>query len=169
MCGIYCSFDRKIFETLKTLNSYRGSVNESLTEFNGYLIGHSQAPTSKTSHIHPAAYKNAKLWHNGLILGMNDKWDTEYILTSIHDNGFKSLSDLEGSFACVYQIDNELFVFRNELSPLFIDDDLNISSTKFIYCHDVEPNVIFKVDLFNKRLIKISEFKTKNNPYYFND
>lgn len=169
MCGIYCSFDRKIFETLKTLNSYRGSVNESTTEFNDYLIGHSQAPTSKTSHVHPAVYKNAKLWHNGLVLGMTNQWDTEYILKSIRDVGFETLSQLDGSFACIYQVDNELFIFRNELSPLFVDDKLNISSTKFIYSHDIDPNTVFKVDLFNKRLIKIAEFETKNNPYYFND
>ena len=51
---------------------------------------------------------------------------------------------------------------------MFIDEDHNISSTKFEGSKSLEPNVIWE---FNpgKTLIGIGYFKTVENPYFFMD
>ena len=62
---------------------------------------------------------------------------------------------------------SELFVFRNEISPLFYNDDLDFSSTKFKGSISLPPNSVFKLGIKDKKIIKITEFTTKENPYYF--
>lgn len=172
------------FKTLHNLNFIEGDY---------FYLGHIQAPTTEAAadeSVHPAIYHNGydkltSLWHNGIIkqreLDRINKennshyvWDTQMLCESITNNGFESLSDIEGSFACVYvesDIDSRratCYIFRNEISPLFVDDQLNISSTKFEGSHSLEPGKVFKLDIVNRKLIDTNiRFKTKENPYFF--
>jgi len=50
---------------------------------------------------------------------------------------------------------------------MFIDDQLNISSTKFDGSKPTRPNLIFKMNFDEMVLEEEAEFKTKENPYYF--
>lgn len=192
MCAIIGSFDTETFKSLRELNLYRGSRTNSLAvihsnnEFNlrrgiellnvfshendAYKLGHLQAPTGKHSSIHPAVYEDTMLWHNGIVRRMyNDEWDTLFICKKIYGHAWEALSEIDGSFACVYWDGVDLFIFRNEISPLFIDDKMNISSTKFEGSKSLPPNEVFKVDLNAKCLKNVGKFRTKDNPYYFGD
>jgi hypothetical protein len=62
-----------------------------------------------------------------------------------------------------------LYLFRNEISPMFIDKQMNISSTKFEDSEETCPNVVFRMDLNYNNLINVGEFKTAENPYYFTE
>lgn len=197
MCSIIGSFSVDKLQDLRTINIARGSISHSLgifapnleyksvlidlirqndlinfSDFNVddycYKIGHSQAPTAKTANIHPAEYKSTLLWHNGLIKGMFDQWDTAYICKNLYESNWEFLSTVNGSFACIYYDENEhLYVFRNEIAPLFVDQNLNISSTKFDDSTSLEPNVVFKLDLNNRIMNPVATFKTFDNPYDF--
>lgn len=137
-----------------------------------YYIAHSQAPTTQTNHTHPAIFGNAMLWHNGIIKQSTlpeETWDTAWLLEKILDYGWSSLSRVDGTFACIMHWGSDLFVFRNEISPLFIDDNLNISSTKFENSRSLEPNKVFKMYLTDKKIAPIAYFETVENPYYFGD
>lgn len=140
------------------------------TELPGrFYVAHSQAPTTQTGHMHPAAYGNCLLWHNGIIKQKSlpeNTWDTLWLLENITNYGWSSLSRIDGTFACVMYNHGNLFVFRNEISPLFIDDDLNISSTKFEGSRPLEPNIVFKLNLKDKQLSAEAYFETLENPYY---
>jgi hypothetical protein len=60
----------------------------------------------------------------------------------------------------------EMFVFRNEISPMFYDNDLNFSSTKFEGSKPLEPNKVFKLNLKYKQMTVVSFFSTLENPYF---
>ena len=140
------------------------------TELPGrFYIAHSQAPTTQSGHMHPATYGDCFLWHNGIIKQKSlpeNTWDTLWLLENITNYGWSSLSRIDGTFACVMYNHGSLFVFRNEISPLFIDDELNISSTKFDGSRPLEPNIVFKLNLRDKRLSAEAYFETFENPYY---
>jgi len=148
-----------------------------------YCIAHMQAPTTENKDInsvHPAYYGDALLWHNGIIKAKwvnerkqqyeNDRyntWDTYLILRQYVDDG--RLNDIDGTFSCVFYSPMEgLLLFRNEISPLFIDKDHNISSTKFDFSSPLEPNITW---IFNpgEFIIEDSIFNTVENPYFFMD
>jgi asparagine synthetase B (glutamine-hydrolysing) len=196
MCAIVGSFKKETIRELFALNAYRGQLSYSLCgmskdiqliglqrgegqlpigfidEFiqSEYYIGHSQAPTTDTKNIHPAQIGQDMLWHNGIVKQKNISsgvWDTEWILQGINTKGFDFLSDVDGSFACILYKNNVLYVFRNEISPLFVDDNLNISSTKFQESRSLEANTVYKIDLEKLQLIPIATFKTKVNPFFF--
>lgn len=146
-----------------------------------FKIGHIQAPTTiadLTASIHPATIDGHMLWHNGIVkdfdvkrlqseLNSSDSWDTKLILKSIlATSGWDTLSDINGSFACVYVEGNTVYVFRNEISPLFVDDELNMSSVKFPGSRSLPPNKVFMLDLVNKEFLEVGEFTTKENPYF---
>lgn len=136
---------------------------------NNYYIAHSQAPTTQTDNRHPAMFGDAMLWHNGIIKQGTipaNTWDTEWLLEKIIDYGWSSLSRIDGTFACVMYYSGEIFVFRNEISPLFIDKNLNISSTRFDNSESIEPNKVFKIYFNDKKLVPIAYFETLENPYY---
>ena len=78
------------------------------------------------------------------------------------------LDDIDGTFSCVYYGPGTLQLFRNEISPMFIDKDHNISSTKFEGSTPLEPNIIWEFRP-GVSLNKISSFKTVENPYFFMD
>jgi hypothetical protein len=134
-----------------------------------YYIAHTQAPTTDTDNIHPATYGNAMLWHNGIIKQKSmspGTWDTAWLLEQILDYGWGSLSNVDGTFACIIYYSNDLYVFRNEISPIFYDSELNFSSTKFEGSISLPPNTVFKLDLRHKIIDPVAYFKTKENPYY---
>ena len=59
------------------------------------------------------------------------------------------------------------YIFRNEISPLFYDRYLNISSTKFEGGQSLEPNKVFKLNFnYGAILTPVAEFQTFENPYY---
>jgi len=134
-----------------------------------YFICHSQAPTTDSKNIHPANVNGALLWHNGIIKQKEleeGTWDTEWLLKKILAKGWETLSDIDGTFACVMYDGNSLYAFRNEISPLFIDDRLNISSTRFEGSISLEPNVVWKLNLETYKLEPVGNFNTKENPYF---
>lgn len=150
----------------------RGELSKELVDKTSdglFYVAHSQAPTTQATNIHPAMYGHAMLWHNGIIKQKSlpvGSWDTAWLLENIINYGWSSLSRVDGTFACVLYNANELFVFRNEISPLFLDNNLNISSTKFENSFSIDPNIVFKIDLFNNKIQKVAFFDTFENPYY---
>lgn len=145
-----------------------------------YFLGHSQAPTTRGLNIHPAEDDDsgALLWHNGIIkedtikfmnkeLETNYTWDTMLLLKWIEERGFESLSEIDGSFACILRATaGIIYVFRNILSPIFIDDNLNLSSTKFDGSRALPAHIVFEMDLRTKEFIDTGiRFDTCNNPY----
>lgn len=146
-----------------------------------FKMGHIQAPTTIAdlmASIHPAVEGAAMLWHNGIVkdfdvkrlqeqLGCDDAWDTKLVLKAIlQEHGWDVLSTINGSFACLYVEGDTVFVFRNEISPLFVDDELNMSSVKFAGSRPLPPNKVFMLDLTNKEFLEVGEFSTKENPYF---
>jgi hypothetical protein len=171
MCAITGSFTKYKLKDLYRLNTYRGELSYSLTTFkyggdkielmtlmqdefkmpenliddipapeDTFFVAHSQAPTTTTKNIHPAVYGDTLLW--------------------------RTLSRIDGTFACMMYSSGEMFVFRNEISPMFYDDDFNFSSTKFEGSKPLEPNKVFKLNLKHKRMSVISHFSTLENPYF---
>lgn len=148
-----------------------------------FFLGHSQAPTMNSSGIHPAEYNEGDcfLWHNGILkeryvkllaeqLNVEpDTWDTQLLLQLlVSENNFAALSKVDGTFACFMYIDSlkRTLVFRNALSPLWYDDDLNFSSTKFKGSKPLPSGRVFIVDVENRKLtLTEHQFDTYNNPY----
>ena len=144
----------------------------------GYIICHQQAPTTENKQktdIHPAQVNNHLLWHNGIIkekaiktlqadLESTSSWDTKLLLKYLIY--YDKPSTIDGTFSCIWYNGTNLILFRNEISPLFIDKNLNISSTKFDGSQSIAPNKMFVLD---SELIEIGSFKTVENPYYFGD
>ena len=163
-----------------------------------YGVVHVQAPTTdskSTDSIHPAisliertyvkdkytTYKwpDTCLWHNGIIKDDCVKrlqeeqetkvsWDTALLLDEV-DRGWNNLSRVDGSFSCLYYNNGRLYLFRNDISPMFVDEHLNISSTKFEGSVATQSNIVWLVDTYHRTLHKIGEFKTVENPYFFED
>lgn len=163
-----------------------------------YGVVHIQAPTTDSKDlesVHPARldlistwqvdkdnkheqYKQY-LWHNGIlkedtIKQLQDrnglvKWDTMLILLGLASDGWYSIGKLDGSFSCLYYVGGSLYLFRNEISPMFIDDDMNISSTKFAGSRATDPNKVLMMNFSTKTASPIFTFKTVENPYFFGD
>ena len=150
-----------------------------------YCIAHMQAPTTdnKTeTSIHPANIGRHYLWHNGII---KDNWIKKFIASSGAALGYitwdtylilhkykytKNLNGIDGTFSCLYYEDGEgLQLFRNEISPMFIDDKGNISSTKFTDSRPLEPNYIWQFIPGQPMMEIVGSFDTVENPYFFMD
>jgi hypothetical protein len=163
-----------------------------------YGVVHVQAPTTESNSInsiHPARMdlistfqvsKDVKhevyekcLWHNGILKedvvkklqehSGDIKWDTMLMLLELYANGWYALDKLDGSFSCLYYATNNMYLFRNEISPMFIDDKLNVSSTKFESSKATEANKVLMMNFENKTASPIFSFKTVENPYFFGD
>jgi hypothetical protein len=137
-----------------------------------FIIAHSQAPTTNSNSIHPAVYGDALLWHNGIIKQNTlspGTWDTAWLLEQIINYGWSSLSRVNGTFACIMYLNENLYVFRNEISPLFIDEHFNISSTKYQGSVSLTPNRVWKLNFETMYLDAIAYFKTMENPYYISE
>ena len=156
---------------------------------NNYGIVHVQAPTTEVRSeqaVHPAIEKDKfetwplkALWHNGIIKAevvkekaakYNTSWDTMQILKSVRTS-FDNLNEFDGTFSCLYydRDDLSLNIFRNEISPMFIDNNLNLSSTKFEGSHETVPNTVMKIDFPRNSLSVKAKFNTVENPYYFGE
>ena len=143
---------------------------------NHYCIVHMQAPTTDNSNIHPAGVNRHYLWHNGIIkadevkrlqevLDEDSTWDTELLLQYMI---YKETPEgVDGSFSCVYHDGYRLYLFRNEISPMFIDDKFNISSTRFGGSKATQSNVMLLFEPALKNLLPVVYFNTVTNPYYF--
>ena len=150
-----------------------------------FFIVHQQAPTTEnkdSTNIHPAQISDGHdlLWHNGIIkakeverlkedLQTTNSWDTWLLLKYLND--YNTPDGIDGTFSCLYFMQNEIFVFRNEISPLFVDDELNISSTKFEGSYSLPANKMFYIDTDTNpmTLVERESFTTKENPYYFGE
>lgn len=147
-----------------------------------YYISHIQAPTTGASaieSIHPSVRKDGDdlLWHNGILkekyvssvqtkLNTSQQWDTALMHESL-DSSWNELSEVDGTFSCLNYKNGLLYLFRNEISPMFYDGQLNISSTKFQGSTSTDANEVLKINFDNNDFESISKFSTKENPYYF--
>lgn len=174
---------------LKVISKGLGTLNlNSVIVPSGYYgIVHVQAPTTDArseEFIHPAQIQGRALWHNGIVKanvveGFLDRtktsWDTMQILKLIsedsEDNQWEVLSNIDGTFSCLYYDERKsnLYLFRNEISPMFVDKELSISSTKFEDSSETPPNKVLKIDFVTCCLHNEYEFDTVENPYYFGD
>lgn len=145
-----------------------------------YFIAHQQAPTTEAKgeqSIHPAQINNNLLWHNGIIkeddvqrlkelYGSNEAWDTRLLL--MHYLQSDNVEGVDGTFACVLYRNNELHLFRNEISPLFYSEQGDISSTYFANSMALDENKVLTFDPASDNMFNVvAEFTTKENPYYF--
>lgn len=148
-----------------------------------YAVVHIQAPTTEAKDlesIHPACENdNSYLWHNGIIkanhvkvlqqkYGKDTNWDTRLLLRAVCTS-WGELNTVDGSFSCLLYDHGTAYLFRNSISPMFFDSDLNISSTKFEGSVSTPANRVLKMDFKARCLYTIEEFKTVENPYFFMD
>ena len=157
-----------------TINEYESVTKNDSGEVT-YYLGHTQTPTTQSLEHHPSVYGEDYLWHNGIIKESQREiwkkqygeveWDTDLLHRHLILNG--SLSDVDGTFSCVRYRNKQLKVFRNEISPLFFDKELNISSVEFEDSKETESGFVYELDIQSKTLEKQNHFKTKENPYYF--
>lgn len=149
-----------------------------------YGVVHVQAPTTEAktaTNIHPARGRYSDdtfaLWHNGIIkanhvkkmqeqFGNDTSWDTELLLRAVR-RSYDELSNVDGSFSCLYHDDSGTYLFRNDISPMFYGTDLSISSTKFEGSIETESNKILYMNFDSKLLYTKGEFSTVENPYFF--
>lgn len=177
-------FDPKISEMILVKRS-KGPVNYNEIDIpkGHYCIVHMQAPTSEDQNsIHPAEIKEINkswyLWHNGILkpktidylhelYGLKEiKWDTQLLLYHIYKNLFPD--DIDGSMACLFYMPFcNLILFRNEISPLYVDKDLNISSTKFENSEMIEHGKMLAMDFKGNQLYYLAPFREVSGPYYF--
>jgi hypothetical protein len=189
------SYSLSLFNTysghLTVLKKKLGTIdlNNFIIPHHGYAIVHVQAPTTDSrtdAFIHPAitggeTYPEEALWHNGIIKEeqvkeniskYNTSWDTMQLLKGIvSTKSFKVLNDFDGTFSCLYYSKEDLCLrlFRNEISPMFIDSEMNISSTKFENSFETASNSVIKLNLNKNSIIIEDEFVTVENPYFFGD
>lgn len=167
---------------VKQLGTFQPDSSDCQLPEGYYGIVHIQAPTTDAKHIgdvHPAKEANAHLWHNGIIkanhvkvlqsrYGVDTNWDTKLLLRAVLTS-FNELNYMDGSFSCLLHDDNRAYLFRNDISPMFYDNNLNISSTKFERSISTPSNRVLVMDFVAKCLYNVCEFKTVENPYFFGD
>lgn len=140
-----------------------------------YKICHVQAPTSGMiedyNRIHPVEINGSMLWHNGIItlrgikflqedLNTTETFDTNLLLQAILKHGFDILSEIEGLFSCVLLRANEIFIFRTKHGKLFVDNDLHLSSERFVDSKCITADTVYNLDLKEKTLTVVHKFKT---------
>lgn len=143
-----------------------------------YWIGHIQAPTTDDKDldsVHPSQEDFSWLWHNGIIKDNyvkemqkeygDIKWDTRLLNLRLNDN--KSLDEVDGAFSCLRYENGNMYLFRNEISPMFIDKELSISSTSFTGARKTTANAVLKLNFDDYNYSVVQKFTTKENPYYF--
>lgn len=146
----------------------------------GYIICHQQAPTTDardTNSIHPAYIAGCYLWHNGIIKDKQIKqwqtqyddpqlWDTAWLVRLIAERGFDILSEVDGTFACIYNNGEGTYMFRNANSPLFRSGP-TISSTKFEGSSPIDAGRVYKFDYTNKDWVKTSHTFTTKEQFFW--
>ena len=167
----------------KEVNRFTGPVNYDAIKIpeGYYCIVHMQAPTTENKNsktIHPAKIGSSLLWHNGIIKNkecarlrheyqLSSTWDTYLLLHYV--NVEQTPKGIDGTFSCLWYDGSRLHLFRNEISPMFIDTEFNISSTKFKNSIATEPNTMLLFDPKEKKTTPIAHFDTVENPYYFGE
>ena len=157
------------------------SVDQISFDKEHYCIVHQQAPTTETdnTNIHPAAVDGTYLWHNGIIkqseierlqedLDYFSSWDTELLLRKVIRDDVPS--NVNGSFACVMIKKQNLYVFRNEIAPLFMNFvTCDLSSTVFENGYTVPSNKMWILDPSIRIWNVLGHFETTENPYFMGD
>lgn len=158
-----------------------------------YWIGHVQAPTTDSKdtwniHPHNAFGRNelSYMWHNGVIksaaikdmqgeLQCFSEWDTALIHEAVIKKGFDALNTINGGFSCLLKNEDGLFLFRNNICPMFVSENLSISSTKTEGFISTQPEIVYRMhfggqkNIFDGNLEEITKFKTVDDPYYFGE
>jgi hypothetical protein len=158
---------------------YERIVVSDISNKDSFHLVHSQSPTSTNSNIHPANINGSYLWHNGLIKSfdlkriqnkhnVDEEWDTILLLKEINLD-FNNLSIINGSFACFLFLNEKFYVFRNQLAPLYFNNEFDFSSTKIDGLESIKPNVIFEIDFVERTMKDVFEFKTFELPYILED
>ena len=148
-------------------------------------IIHQQAPTTESRDqmsIHPASFGDHYLWHNGILKPSTikslqeeyesfSKWDTKLMLYQLINK--HNVHNLDGSFACTFVDPYGVWLFRNEIAPMFVSGTA-FSSTKFDGSEQLDAGSLFKIKyetLLNRLDYQESgvKFETVNNPYYFGE
>lgn len=165
------------------INRKLGPINYddiNIPSFNTYCIVHMQAPTTDAKDdlsVHPAVIERDVLWHNGILKAkeierlrekykLMTQWDTYILLKHMMSEG--TPDGIDGTFSCLWFDSYRLYLFRNEISPMFIEGS-NISSTKFANSEPTPANTILLFEPSFRRLVPILNFNTVENPYYFGD
>jgi hypothetical protein len=174
----------RIIDQIKTFDTEKlGNLLSKLKTGSGiYYIGHTQAPTGglirNKSRIHPSrivletpsTITDTSLWHNGVLTEAFMKenawdpkmWDTELIHTIIFNDGIKALSDVKGSFACVYlRSTSSLKVFRNPQAPIFWSANA-FSSLPFKGSAPLGSNCVYSIDKSGKLTKTTEKFDGEN-------
>lgn len=171
--------EKKIVQLTQGFGSFKYELITSDRTENSYFIAHTQAPTTSGKgffNIHPSHHQKSLLYHNGILkedcifwlqdkYHIDEKWDTRLLHKYINDG--HDLSEIDGTFSCLNYRQGNWYLFRNEISPMFIDRDFNISSTRFDNSTSTPPNQELLIDFKNKNLELINTFSTKENPYFF--
>jgi len=154
-------FDPKVFEKMKIDGCY--------------IICHLQSPTGDYSinenRTHPSIMENnSYLWHNGILmpttiqmiqqkLKVLSEFDTHLLHQWIVSN--EKLDEIEGSFACVFMVNNSMKIFRSKHAKLYVDKNMTISSEYFEDSKCINADRIYAMNLANESLAIESYFKTK--------
>lgn len=143
-----------------------------------YWIGHVQAPTGglirDIERVHPSEYRGSYLFHNGILkrgfltsVGGQGRWDTGVLHELLRDDGPDALDYVDGSFSCVYVTEGNVFMFRNATSPMFMNDQGDISSVKQVGVHTpTDHNRMYRL---GTQFTTYTVFNNKNQPYYFHN
>lgn len=193
MCGIFTSDNEDMFKYLQQINLHRGHVDKiSITLSNPiqqvktfhkgqYNVGHIQAPTNQiqlentNTNTQPVFIDGNFIVHNGIlkqsyieqqINKYRTSFDTEILFRLILEHGFDILNDVDGSFACILCLNDNYYVFRNNPGVIFMDEHLNISTTKFKNSDLIPEGQVFMLNLKDKKTEIVSRFKSKSKPYF---
>lgn len=163
---VFDYINKKILYLNKSFGEFDEKIIENLNFENVYYIGHQQSPTGGLikdyERIHPSILNDdcntSYLYHNGLLkndylkkFNHENRWDTELIHKFIRKDDFNQLGNMQGSFSCLFiDKDKNIKLFRNALSPMFVDKNLNVSSVKFNGCEKTSYNKIYTIDFENK-------------------
>jgi len=174
---------RSVIESVKGFGEFRPHFKNE----GAYYICHIQAPTSATTkefrRIHPSRiYQdpdgNTYLWHNGVLkyewytkschYDSDLSWDTDVLHKEILLS-YKNIENVDGQFSCAYLDKSGLFLFRNSEAPMFVDDEMNVSSTQFEGSHATLPGHAYEFNFEDMQFDDVWQFKCKSNEYYFGD
>tara|TARA_R110000796_G_scaffold190506_1_gene307261 strand:- start:75 stop:671 length:597 start_codon:yes stop_codon:yes gene_type:complete len=169
------SFSTAMYDgkSLEIIDKSLGKFELSETRSGSLHVGHVQAPTTseKTiSSVHPSELDETLLWHNGIIKeeqlkkwNYHSNWDTACLHKHIVSNMLK-LSEVDGSFACIYFKEETLYMWRNENCPMFVRG-ASFSSVNFKGADKIDANVIYKLE--NKKWVKTNNKFNTNKTFFW--
>lgn len=180
---LYNIKQNKVVKQIKNFGEFDFKIIPEIDHCDIYYIAHVQSPTGglikDENRIHPSIIKNNMLWHNGIlkeseILRLKEKfksdltWDTALLHKYIYESGLQDLSNIDGSFGCIYLTDS-INMFTTDTINLYMNDKLSISSVKFHNSMRIPPNTVFSINFKKNALVIITTFSSKSNPYYITD